>query len=132
MSARKINQILDQEGGCTLEQLLNEDDFCIQQCKQSHPKLMDFICQRANLEKLIEYATIMPKEESHDVAHKYPFAAMEVLCSSKQIASALVQGGQTPEPDSEGDEVNISENRMVREILGRSNVSSLKILLTKF
>jgi hypothetical protein len=129
MSARKINQLLEQEGGCTLEQLLAEDDFCVQQCKQSHPKLMDFICQKANLQQLVKYATLMPEDESHEVAHKYPFVAMEILCSSKQVSQALCEGGWNSKADNETEEDDdsmTSENKMVRDILASRNESHEK------
>ena len=52
------------------------------------------MCQRATLQKLIEYATLHPSDESdHDVAHKYPFVAADILTSSKTIAQALTEGG---------------------------------------
>jgi len=129
MSARKINQLLEQEGGCTLEQLLAEDDFCVQQCKQSHPKLMDFICQKANLQQLVKFATLRPEDETHEVAHKYPFVAMEILCSSKQVAQALCEGGWNSKADDateEDDDSMNSENKLVRDILASRNDSHEK------
>lgn len=130
MSARKINQLLERDGGCSLEELLAEDDFCVQQCKQSNPKLMIFMCQKQNLEQLIKYATLTPTDDSHTVAHKYPFVAMEILCSCKQIAQAMCEGGWPEKPEEQDDDDDDSENKMVRDILGNSkNVSVAQFLI---
>lgn len=77
---------------------------------------------------MVKYATLRPEdEEDHDIAHKYPFAAMEILCSSKQIAQALIEGGflSKKDDDSNDDDGMDSENKMVRDILAaRNNVSA--------
>ena len=49
MSARKINSLLEQEGGCSLETLLQEDESCIQQAKQGNPKLIEFLAQKPQI-----------------------------------------------------------------------------------
>jgi hypothetical protein len=77
--------MLEQEGGCTLEDLLNEDEHCLQQCKAANPKLTDMLCQRSTLTKLIQYATLTPTDTNHNVAHKFPFVACDILCASKTI-----------------------------------------------
>jgi hypothetical protein len=121
MSARKINNLLDQEGGCTLEQLLTEDEFVIQQAKQANTKLIDFLTQKNNLRQLIEYSTLKPSDESHEVAHKFPFVAQEILCSCKSIATAIIAGGydeQTQEPE---DEDESAEHPFVRELTEHNN-----------
>ena len=94
MAQRKINQMLDQEGGCTLEELLAEDEHCLNQLKSANARLTEFMCQRETLQKLIAYATKMPADcADHSIAHKYPFIAAEILTASKTIASSLVEGG---------------------------------------
>ena len=134
MSARKINQLLEQVGGCTLEQLLAEDESVVQQCKQSNPKLLDYMLQKPNLTKLVEYATMVPESDYHEIAHKFPFAAMEILTSCKQMAQAVCDGGWPSKPDAdqdESEEYNDSENKMVRDILGGgANKVSLPTPLT--
>ena len=121
MSARKINNLLDQEGGCTLEQLLAEDESCIQQAKQANAKLIEFLTQKPNLRQLIEYATLQPKDDSHETAHKFPFVAQEILCSCKNIATAILAGGydeQTQEPE---DEDEGAEHPFVRDMIDHNN-----------
>ena len=130
---RRINQLLDQEGGCSLEELLTEDDLCLNQCKASHQRLNEFMCQRDALQKLIAYATRMPADpEDHSVAHKFPFVAADVLTASKQIASALIDGGlaseeantsteEKPAPVSGDDDDSVQQ--MVRNSLNETNVS---------
>jgi hypothetical protein len=87
--------------------------------------------QKPNLTKLIEYATMVPTSDDHDVAHKYPFAAMEILTSCKQMAQAICEGGWPSKPDAENEESEEyadSENKMVRDIMGGgANKVSLKI-----
>ena len=33
-------------------------------------------------------------EDDHDVAHKYPFGAYEILTSCQAVAEALIEGGK--------------------------------------
>lgn len=77
---------------------------------------------KPNLTKLIEYATLVPTDESHDTAHKFPFAAMEILTSCKQMAQAICEGGWPSKPDADNEDndeyADGSENKMVRDILG--------------
>ena len=66
------------------------------------------MCQKATLQKLINFATKMPSDvDSHAIAHQYPFASADILCSSKTIAQALIEGGWNVKPDEDeasGDE----------------------------
>jgi len=120
---------------------LQQDEHVINQCKASNPKLIEFICQRSTLEKLIEFATMRPNDEDdHNRCHKYPFVAADVLASCKQITQALAEGGwvtKKPKEDSdtEGKKKNATdssddfdaskaENKMVQNILSNSKVSS--------
>jgi len=87
LAQRKINQMLEKEGGCTLEELLLDDENCINQCKAANTKLIEFLCQRTTLQKLIQYATLRPTDpDNHDTAHKFPFVATDILCSNKTIS----------------------------------------------
>lgn len=74
---------------------------------------------------------MVPTSDDHDVAHKYPFAAMEILTSCKQMAQAICEGGWPSKPDAENEESEEyadSENKMVRDIMGGgANKVSLKI-----
>ena len=85
------------------------------------------MCQRATLQKLIEYATLYPQDPAdHDSSHKFPFVASDILTSSKTIAQALIEGGwaikseEEEEAESEGDKKSegdgfedLNENKMV-------------------
>lgn len=55
-SARKINQMLNQEEPCTIEDLLEEEEGCISMCRAATPKLIEFVCDKEVLAKLIAYA----------------------------------------------------------------------------
>ena len=72
MHARKIYQLLTQEEGCTLEDLLAEEEGFVSICKSgSTPKLIDFVCQRDALKRLIQYAVQYPQDtENHTQSHK--------------------------------------------------------------
>lgn len=122
--------MLEQDGGCSLEELLLEDEHTINQCKSSNPKLSDFLCQKATLQKLITYATLPPQDtESHDIGHKFPFVAAEILTSSKTITQALIEGGWATADGDESDkksESEDSENKLVRDILAANNKSEEK------
>ena len=82
-----------------------EDEHVVNQCRASNPKLIEFICQRETLEKLIEYATVRPSDEDdHNRCHKYPFVAADVLTSCKAIAQAVTEGGWAPKKPEDSDE----------------------------
>jgi hypothetical protein len=68
----KINQLLNQEEGCSLEELLLEEDKLVLLCRAgSIPKLIEFICQRSTLTKLIQYSVQQPRNpNNHDQTHK--------------------------------------------------------------
>ena len=57
----KINQLLNQEEGCTIEELLLEEERLVVLCRGgSIPKLIEFVCQKSTLEKLIQYSVQYP------------------------------------------------------------------------
>jgi len=64
----KINQLLNQEEGCTIEELLLEEEKLVVLCRGgSIPKLIEFICQRQTLQKLIQYSVQYPRNpNNHD------------------------------------------------------------------
>jgi hypothetical protein len=94
--------MLEQEGGCTLEELLAEDEHCVGQCKAANYKLTEFMSKRETLQKLIQYATMTPSDvESHEIAHKFPFVAADILTSSKTISQALMEGGSILKADDD-------------------------------
>ena len=68
----KIKQLLNQEEGCSIEDLLLEEEKLVVLCRGgSEPKLIEFVCQRPTLLKLIQYAVQNPKNpNNHDQTHK--------------------------------------------------------------
>lgn len=63
--------MLSSETSCNLEDLLKEDEHVVNQCRASNPKLIEFMCQKETLAKLIEYATSRPEDiEDHNRCHK--------------------------------------------------------------
>ena len=63
MNQKKIHQILNKED-CTLEDLLIEEET-ISECKSQNTKLLEFLCRKENLSKLIQYATRDPEDPSN-------------------------------------------------------------------
>jgi hypothetical protein len=129
--------MLEQEGGCTLEELLCEDEHTVSQVKAANPKLTEYLCQRSTLQKLIEYATQTPSDpDSHEISKKFPFVAADILSQSKTVAQALLEGGwavKAEEEEESGDDKKSDddcENKMVRDILNNSNVRYITFLLT--
>jgi len=59
LGKNKINQILTKEGEAKIEDLLSEEET-VQECKQRNAKLLEFLCKKENLQKLIHYATRDP------------------------------------------------------------------------
>ena len=60
----------------------------------SIPKLIEFVCQRGTLQKLIQYSVQTPvNPNNHDQTHKFPFFAADVLASNAMILQALLEGG---------------------------------------
>jgi len=86
---------LNQEEGCTIEELLLEEEKLVVLCRGgSIPKLIEFVCQRGTLQKLIQYSVQKPgNPNNHDQTHKFPFFAADVLASNSMILQALIQGG---------------------------------------
>lgn len=72
----------------------------------------------------------MPTDvESHAIAHQYPFASADILCSSKTIAQALIEGGWNVKPDNDEEKSDQDSedqvNKMVRDSLNETNVSGV-------
>jgi hypothetical protein len=91
------------------------------------------MCQRKTLQKLVRYATQIPVDaDDHDIAHKYPFVAADILSSSKTITQALVEGGwelraeELEEEDTKDENTfeESNENKMVQSILSNTSVST--------
>ena len=73
---------------------------------QGNYKLITFLCEKDNLERLIKYSIGVPETpENVNEAYKYPNVSQELLCSSAMLAQAIVEGGfdKQVEP-GEGDE----------------------------
>lgn len=126
----KINQLLNQEEGCTIEELLQEEEKLVVLCRGgSIPKLIEFICQRQTLQKLINYAIETPRNpNNHDQTYKFPYYAADVLASNAMILQALIEGGWTTEKEEEEEDTadkteettmstEPNENSLVQSIL---------------
>ena len=76
---------------------------------QGNFKLIEFLCQKENLEELVRFSVAVPQNpDNKDESYKYPLIAHELLCHSSMLAEALVEGGWHPEepedPEAEEEE----------------------------
>ena len=117
--------MLNNDEPCTIEELLEEEEGCISMCRAATPKLIEFICDKDVLAKLISYACQNPNEEAnHTESHKFPFYAADVLASNINILQAITEGGWNQKNEEEEEEKksdksvenefeNSAENNMV-------------------
>lgn len=66
LGQKKINNILNQDESAPgwqtrLESLLAEEET-IQECKSQNARLLEFLCRKENLVRLIKYATRVPED----------------------------------------------------------------------
>lgn len=75
-----IDTILDRQD-FTLETLLNEEEI-LSEVKSQNKRLLDFLTQPAQLEKLVTYITVPPPEDAeNNLKFKYPVLSCEILAS---------------------------------------------------
>ena len=103
-------------------------------CRAATPKLIEFVCDKQVLGKLISYACHNPQDEAnHTESHKFPFYAADVLASNITILQAITEGGWNAKKEEESEEEkksnksgenefeNSAENKMVQSILNKQN-----------
>ncbi|KAG6496542.1 hypothetical protein ZIOFF_044409 [Zingiber officinale] len=86
-----VESILDKEN-FTLEDLLDEDEV-IQECKAQNSRLIDFLKEKSQVEKLLRYIVEEPLEDA-DKRHvfKFPFIACELFtCEVDILLRTLVE-----------------------------------------
>ncbi|CAN1146732.1 Serine/threonine-protein phosphatase 6 regulatory subunit 3 [Linum perenne] len=90
-TASPVETILDKDN-FTLEELLDEDEI-IQECKALNGRLINFLRDRAQVEKLIQYIVEEPTEDAEKQrTFKLPFIACEIFtCEVDIILKTLVE-----------------------------------------
>ncbi|CAA2980174.1 serine threonine- phosphatase 6 regulatory subunit 3-like [Olea europaea subsp. europaea] len=90
-TASPVETILDKEN-FTLEELLDEDEI-IQECRSLNGRLINFLRERVQVEKLIRYIVEEAPEEAERLQSlKFPFIACEIFtCEVDIILKALVE-----------------------------------------
>ncbi|KAK9072612.1 hypothetical protein SSX86_009047 [Deinandra increscens subsp. villosa] len=90
-SSSPVESILDKEN-FTLEELLDEEDI-IQECKASNSRLINFLRDRIQVEKLLRYIIEEPQEDADNKrTFKFPFMACEIFtCEIDVIFKTLVE-----------------------------------------
>ncbi|WOL15710.1 serine/threonine-protein phosphatase 6 regulatory subunit 3-like [Canna indica] len=92
--ASPVDAILEKDN-FTLEDLLDEDEI-IQECKALNTRLINFLRERVQVEKLLRYIVDEPPEDA-DKKHtfKFPFIACEIFtCEVDIILRALIEDVQ--------------------------------------
>ncbi|XP_071698242.1 uncharacterized protein [Rutidosis leptorrhynchoides] len=86
-----VETILDKEN-FTLEELLDEDEI-IQECKALNSRLINFLRERTQVEKLLRYIVEEPSDDAEKGrTFKFPFIACEIFtCEVDIILKALVE-----------------------------------------
>ena len=69
-----------EKGELTIEEILDEDEI-IQDIKTNQDSKFINYLTNDKIRKLIDYSTKLPSSDEHNIGHKYPFNAMEILCS---------------------------------------------------
>lgn len=69
-----------EKGELTIEEILDEDSI-IQDIKTNQESKFINYLTNDKIRKLIDYSTKLPSSDEHSIGHKYPFNAMEILCS---------------------------------------------------
>ncbi|KAJ4748367.1 Serine/threonine-protein phosphatase 6 regulatory subunit 1 [Rhynchospora pubera] len=90
-TASPVDSILDKES-FTLEELLDEDDI-IQECKALNTRLINFLRDKAQVEKLLRYIVEeSPEDAEKKQSFKFPFIACEIFtCEIDIILRTLVE-----------------------------------------
>ena len=69
-----------EKGELTIEEILEEDSI-IQDIKTNQESKFINYLTNDKIRKLIDYSTRLPSSDEHNIGYKYPFNAMEILCS---------------------------------------------------
>lgn len=69
-----------EKGELTIEEILNED-LIVQDIKTNQDSKFINYLTNDKIRKLIDYSTRLPSSDEHNIGYKYPFNAMEILCS---------------------------------------------------
>ncbi|KAK4347422.1 hypothetical protein RND71_033761 [Anisodus tanguticus] len=90
-TASPVETILDKEN-FALDELLDEDEI-IQECKALNGRLINFLRERAQVEKLVRYTVEeAPEDAEKRRTFKFPFIACEIFtCEVDIILKALVE-----------------------------------------
>eukprot|EP01025_Chloroclados_australasicus_P051966 TRINITY_DN6051_c0_g1_i1.p1 TRINITY_DN6051_c0_g1~~TRINITY_DN6051_c0_g1_i1.p1 ORF type:complete len:740 (-),score=96.69 TRINITY_DN6051_c0_g1_i1:2448-4667(-) len=92
--ASALESIMEKEG-FQLEDLLDEDEI-VQETKSQNSKLVNYLKQKPNLEKIIRYVVEEPQESLQDSQkQRYPYICCEVICCEADgLLSALAGDDQ--------------------------------------
>ncbi|CEM11598.1 unnamed protein product [Vitrella brassicaformis CCMP3155] len=99
-SSVNVDEIVE-AADCTLDKLLDLDEL-IQEIKSNNAKVVDFLCRRDSLERLVEYIVVVPPDDADkNRGHKFPFMATEVVCQENdRILQAFLDPENRPVLDA--------------------------------
>lgn len=65
LGQKKINNLLSMPDGAEKLEVLISEEETLNKCKQNNEALLDYLCQKENLQTLIEFATREPADPSN-------------------------------------------------------------------
>ena len=103
-----------EKGELTIEEILEEDEI-IQDIKTNQESKFINYLTNDKIRKLIDYSTKLPSSDEHNIGHKYPFNAMEILCSENvNFQNKLMS--ETKLNDNIDDAKNIEKNGFIFQL----------------
>jgi len=90
-----VDTLLGKEGGCTLAELLAEDDL-IQECKSLNTKLVEYLAQPDVTRQLVRYLVDEPPADTtEELKFKFPYLAYEIFyCEVTEIVDTVVDDAE--------------------------------------
>ena len=111
-----------EKGELTIEEILEEDSI-IQDIKTNQESKFINYLTNDKIRKLIDYSTRLPSSDEHNIGYKYPFNAMEILCSENvHFQNKLMSESKLN--DNNDDAKNIEKSGFIYQLFNAINKAS--------